>query len=103
VTQLDGYSYKEKLKDFSYVWTNRYDMENHIHTYYLKFKLFEEGKKRKVINTEEEVHRQRAFFASDIKEAALKAGFNSAKVYDAGSFDRPRVNSERIYVVLKKD
>ena len=143
MTQLDGYAYRENRGDFSYVWTNRYDRENHIHTYYLKFKHFEEdvaneGKKGfdnsdnfygsnnrdnesvsilgrilkrkktiakdekcRVLKIEEEEHKQRAFFASDIKEAALKAGFKSAKVFDAGSFTKPLVSSERIYVVLK--
>ena len=94
---LDGYSYKEDLGDFSYVWKNHYDEEEHIHTYYLEFKQ----KNNKTGGVQKEIHKQRAFFAGDIIDAAKRAGFKKAAVYDAFSFEKPKKHSERLYLVLK--
>ena len=94
---LDGYTYKEDLGDFSYVWRNIYDEENHIHSYFLRFRYGD--KKEKVVC---EVHKQRAYFAKDIKEAAVYAGFERAKVYGEMTLQRPMKNCERFYILLKK-
>ena len=98
-SQLDKYTYKEDLKDFSYVWKNSYDENKHIHYYYLWFK----HKTKDGIKRETEIHKQRAFFAKDIKEAALMAGFSHACAYDAFTFDKPKMQSERIYIVLRNN
>ena len=86
------------MGDFSYIWNNRYDAEKHIHEYRLLF-THEENKEPV---REKEVHRQRVFTASDIKEAAIRAGFTHAAAYDAFTYDKPRKCSERIYIVAGK-
>ncbi len=99
---MHGRTFRENMGDFSYVWKNRYDDELHIHHYYLWFKYKKKGDIGRW-HTAREHHRQRVFGAEDIKQAAKQAGFRRAWVYDAFTFDKPRKNSERIYVVLRKD
>ncbi|MCR5214398.1 MAG: class I SAM-dependent methyltransferase [Eubacterium sp.] len=99
---MDGRTFKENLGDFSYIWKNHYDEEKMIHSYYLRFKYMDPDNPGKKLKTEE-LHRQRVFKAGDIKEASLKAGFNKASVYGELSFEKPRIDSQRIYVVLKKE
>lgn len=91
IEELDGQIFTEDLGDVKCIWRNEYDSDARIHTYTLEFS-----------NGEKEVHKQRVFGASEIKEAAKKAGFNGAVVYDAFSFDKPRKGSDRIYIILRK-
>ncbi len=109
-TALDGNTYKEDLGDFSYLWKNYYDEEKHIHSYYLWFKLYDKNKsklirklcsKHEPFTLKKEHHRQRAFSAADIKEAALKAGFDSATVYGDFTFMKPCKKCERYYVIMR--
>ena len=91
IKQLNGKKFTEDLGNVSCTWRNKYDKKNHIHTYYLDFS-----------NGEKEEHIQKVFNADEIKEAAMRAGFDRATVYDAFSFDKPKKKSNRIYVVLRK-
>jgi SAM-dependent methyltransferase len=91
----DGITFADDLGDFSYVWQNRYDEEARIHEYRIRFRIKEEQGYR----FEKELHRQRTFRAEEIKAATLKAGFRKAVAYDAFTLDKPRKNSERIYIV----
>ena len=50
----------------------------------------------------QEVHKQRAYTASEIIEAAKLAGFERGAAYDAFTFEKPRKRSDRIYIVLRK-
>ncbi len=97
-SKLDGKTFAEDMGDFSYVWKNQYDSENHVHQYRLLFTYEEDGKLVK----EKEVHRQRVYTASDLKAAARKAGFSHIRGYDALTFDKPHKRSDRIYIVLVK-
>lgn len=96
--ELDGRKFSENMGDFSYVWRNKYDDKKHIHKYHLLFDCNESGKRE----IKEELHKQRSYFAGQIKEAALKAGFSHGTAYDAFTFEKPKKRSERIYVVLRK-
>lgn len=91
--ELDDETFSEDMGEFSYLWRNQYSTVDHIHRYYLEF--YVDGR---VIR---EMHKQRAFSAMDIKNAALKAGFTSAAAYDAFTFNKPRKKSERIYIVMR--
>lgn len=82
---LDGKTWRGRHRDFSYVWRNRYDPEKKIHTYQLTF----DGKYS-------ENHRQRAFSAEDIKKAALRAGFQHARVFAENSFEKPRHTVQKL-------
>ncbi len=92
---LDGTTYKEDMGDFSYIWRNQYNKNEHIHKYYLKF-----NSDGRVIR---ERHRQRAFSAGDIKTAAIRAGFKKAVAYNAFTFAKPKRKSERIYIILRNE
>ncbi|MBR1598532.1 MAG: class I SAM-dependent methyltransferase [Lachnospiraceae bacterium] len=96
--ELDGKTFSENMGDFSYVWKNKYDHVNRIHQYHLLFDFVADGRHEH----KKELHRQRCYHASEIKEAAITAGFAHGAVYDAFTFDKPRKRSERIYVVLQK-
>ncbi|MBO6165832.1 MAG: class I SAM-dependent methyltransferase [Eubacterium sp.] len=99
---LDGYTDKDDFGDFSYVWKNIYDYDTKIHKYYLKFRYTETDEiGRKVDKAEREVHRQRAFSAAEIREAAERAGFTHAAVYGGSCIEKPRLNSERIFICLQ--
>ena len=117
VNELDGEVFAEDMGDFSYVWRNRYNREEHIHHYLLEFNVKSGlGKNRKDnaskkdtildhkhLRLIKEHHRQRSFSAGDIKQAALNAGFNKANVYDAFTFRKPLKSSGRIYVVMRNE
>ncbi len=98
--ELDGRTFRGRTDGISYVWRNAYDRESDIHEYRLEFKYRGDNKRREKTG---EVHRQRAYTAAEIIEAARRAGFIRGSAYDAFTFDRPRKNSERIYIVLKTD
>ncbi len=90
-------TFRGRGKGFSYVWKNYYDEARRIHIYDV---LIKHKKKRTVEN---EIHKQHVFSAAEIKAAALGAGFSHATVYGNMTFEKPRKNSDRIYVLLKKD
>ncbi len=103
-------TFRGRGKGFSYVWKNYYDEDGKFHIYdvLIKRKCVEgkcvdgthANKKRTVEN---EIHKQHVFTADEIKNAALFAGFTHATVYGNMTFEKPRKNSDRIYVVLKKE
>ena len=90
-------TFRGREKGFSYVWKNYYDEAGRIHIYDV---LIKHKKKRTVEN---EIHKQHVFSAAEIKAAALGTGFYHATVYGNMTFEKPRKNSDRIYVVLKKE
>ena len=94
-TKLDGFTFSDDLGDFSYVWKNYYDNEKHIHEYALRFRI----KEKEGYRYERELHKQRTFTADEIKRAAKRAGYKKAAAFDAFTFNKPRKNSERIYLV----
>ena len=103
-------TFRGRGKGFSYVWKNYYDEDGKFHIYDVLIKRkcvagkcvdgTHANKKRTVEN---EIHKQHVFSAAEIKVAALGAGFSHATVYGNMTFEKPRKNSDRIYVVLKKE
>ena len=103
-------TFRGRGKGFSYVWKNYYDEDGKFHIYDVLIKRkcvagkcvdgTHANKKRTVEN---EIHKQHVFTAAEIKAAALGAGFSHATVYGNMTFEKPRKNSDRIYVVLKKE
>ena len=96
-------------KEFSYIWKNYYDEEAKCHTYDVTIK--NKTQKNKNISEGENInqfihnekHKQHVFSAQDIKQAAIYGGFRGAKVYGNMTFEKPRLNDERIYCVLTKE
>ena len=94
---LDGYSDSDVIDNISYTWKNHYDSETCIHKYLLNFEITEDNG---TIRNEKEVHEQRGYSGQDIKKCAIRAGFKKAVAYDAFTFEKPKKNSERIYIIL---
>ena len=92
-------TFRGKGQGFTYVWKNHYDEEEKYHLYDVSIKHRDEDGKWTIDN---EVHKQQVFTGADIKTAAQAAGFKKAKVYGNMTFEKPRKDSERIYVVLRK-
>ena len=94
---LDGRTYRDKGKDFKCTWKNSFDPDTCIHHYYLDLKTRDSSGWK----LSKEHHEQRAYTAKDIVEAARRAGFEKGFAYDAFTFDKPRKNSDRLYILLK--
>ena len=94
---LDGRTYRDRGSGFRCTWKNHFDASSNIHSYLLDIKVKDGGK---WVSTQE-VHRQRAFAAREIIEAAKLSGFEKGGAYDAFTFDKPKKRSDRIYIVLR--
>ena len=94
---LDGRTYRDRGSGFRCTWKNHFDASSNIHSYLLDIKV-KDGSKW--VSTKE-VHRQRAFAAREIIEAAKLSGFEKGGAYDAFTFDKPKKRSDRIYIVLR--
>lgn len=94
---LDGRTYRDRGIGFRCTWKNHFDASSNIHSYLLDIKVKDGGK---WVSTKE-VHRQRAFAAREIIEAAKLSGFEKGGAYDAFTFDKPKKRSDRIYIVLR--
>lgn len=94
---LDGRTYRDRGSGFRCMWKNHFDASSNIHSYLLDIKVKDGGK---WVSTQE-VHRQRAFAAREIIEAAKLSGFEKGGAYDAFTFDKPKKRSDRIYIVLR--
>lgn len=94
---LDGRTYRDRGSGFRCTWKNHFDASSNIHSYLLDIKVKDGGK---WVSTQE-VHRQRAFAAREIIDAAKLSGFEKGGAYDAFTFDKPKKRSDRIYIVLR--
>lgn len=94
---LDGRTYRDRGNGFRCTWKNHFDASSNIHSYLLDIKVKDGGK---WVSTQE-VHRQRAFAAREIIEAAKLSGFEKGGAYDAFTFDKPKKRSDRIYIVIR--
>ena len=91
--------FAENREEGSFIWENFYDEKTQINEYDLTiFTANETGLYQK----NEETHYQRAYELETIRELLSQAGLEFVAMYDAFTFDEPRDDSERIYVVAKK-
>lgn len=95
---LGNNTYVAEEKDIFYVWQNEYDEKDRICYFNLDF--FEKDGKQYNRYTEEQA--ERAYSLDEIESAAKKSGFNEISFYDAFKFEKPAKESERCFVVLKK-
>ncbi len=108
-------TFRGRGKGFSYVWKNYYDEDGKFHIYDVSIKRkckseqclvgnhADGARVNKKRTIENEIHKQHVFTAAEIKAAALETGFSHATVYGNMTFEKPRKNNDRIYVVLKKE
>lgn len=85
--------------DDAIIWENYYDEDNKINEYLVNtFTERDDG----LYERHEEIHKQRAYEVSFIKEALLGAKFVVLGVYGELGFDAPTERSEKVFFVAQK-
>lgn len=104
------YKYKEILgettiaenrEDMSFIWENFYDETERVNEYDLTLYVRDREDETRFLRLEE-VHYQKAYEISDIKESIEEAGMELIAVFDAFTREAPKKESERLYFVVKK-
>ena len=85
--------------DISYIWENNYDEDERINEYYVNFFIKKSDEKYEKI---EECHYERAYPVEEIKELIEESGMDFVDVFDAFTFESPRNDSQRIYVIARE-
>lgn len=89
----------ENQEDSSFIWENYYYEEERINEYALTIFTREQGN---LYRKSEETHYQRAYEVSEVQEALSNAGMEFVTVYDACTYEPPRKDSERIYIIARE-
>ncbi len=96
---LGNQTYTYETDEIFYNWENEYDPESRLCDLYLTFFCLEEsGLYRRV----DEVHTQRAYADSELKDALKKAGLTLVATYDGYTQNAPSSESQRIVYEVKK-
>ncbi len=96
---LGNQTYTYETDEIFYNWENEYDPESRLCDLYLTFFCLEEsGLYRRV----DEVHTQRAYADSELKDALEKAGLTLVAIYDGYTQNAPNSESQRIVYEVKK-
>ena len=96
---LGSSTFAENRDEGSFIWENFYNEQTQINEYELTlFMQSAEGLYQK----SEETHYQRGYSLAIIKDLLTKAGLEFVAAYDAFTFDMPREDSERIYIVARE-
>ena len=105
------YKYKEVMGDTviaedrgecSFIWDNYYYDEEKINEYDLTLFIREEGKEKNLYRKYQETHYQRGYTLDEMKELIQSSGLIFETAYDAFTHEEPKVDSERVYVVLRR-
>jgi len=90
----------EDRDDCAFIWDNYFDEESSINEYDLTIFTREDGDR--FVRTQE-THFQRGYTLSEIQDLLKQAGLSVIKTIDSDSEDAPSEESERIFVVAKKE
>ena len=88
----------ENLEDCSYIWENYFDNDSKINEYALTLFL-KDGDTYKM---SEEIHYQRGYGITEIKQLIKRSGMDLLEICDAEDYGPVRRNSERIYVMARE-
>lgn len=89
----------DNREESSYIWENAFYEEEMMNEYDLTLFIREEsGLYRKF----EETHLQKAYEWKDVLRLLEEAGLKPLAVYDAFTFDPPKEDSERIYMIARE-
>lgn len=89
----------ENREECSFIWENDFHKESRINEYALTlFVREEENLYRKF----EEIHYQKAYTVEEIAQAVDEAGMELISMYDAFTREKPKSDSERIYVIARE-
>ena len=92
-------TFAENRKEGSFIWENYYDKQTQINEYDLTLFI---PRADDAFEKSEETHYQRAYSLEVIKRLLVRVGLEFVTAYDAFTFDEPKENSERVYVVARK-
>lgn len=96
---LAEHVFVEHLEGITYIWENYFDQDQNINEYHMTF--FQRNKQGSYEKFEE-YHEERGYSIEEVQVLLNYADFECMGIYDAFTFEQPRANSERIYVVAKK-
>jgi len=96
---LGDNTFAENREEGSFIWENFYDEETQINEYDLTLFIPREDAS---YQKSEETHYQRAYSLETIEALLVKAGLKFITAYDAFTFDEPKNDSERIYIIARK-
>ena len=88
----------ENLEDCSYIWENYFDNDSKINEYALTLFLKDGDTYKK----SEEIHYQRGYGITEIKQLIKRSGMDLLEICDAEDYGHVRRNSERIYVMARE-
>ena len=91
----------EDRDDISFIWDNYYDPENNINE--LALSLFIREGDGDLFRKYEELHEQRGYTLSEIKQLIEASGLKFVTAYNAFTRDAADDNSERIYVIAREN
>lgn len=90
----------ENREESSFIWENTYYDEDQVNEYDLTLFIREEdGRYQKY----EETHYQKAYDLETVRRLIEEAGMEYVTAYDAFTREKPRKDSERIYVIAREN
>ena len=92
-------SFGETKEDAAYIWENYYDEQQQINEFYMNFFIKQKDGK---YERKEEYHYEKAYDISTIKRLLEQSGLQLSAIYDAYTFEPPKEDSQRIYVVARE-
>ncbi len=98
-TQLGDTVIAENREESSFIWENWYDPQERINEYDLTLFIRND---QNLYEKYEETHYQRAYDTDTVCRLLERAGLSVEAVYDAFTFDPPREDSERIYIIARE-
>jgi len=90
----------EDRKDCAFIWDNFYDEDTHINEYDVTIFVKDH---EDIYKRFSEMHIQKGYTLEEIKEAVDKAGMILLDAIDADTREKPNGDSERIYIIAKKN
>ncbi|MEG1848589.1 MAG: class I SAM-dependent methyltransferase [Lachnospiraceae bacterium] len=92
----------ENREDCSFIWDNYYDKTEQMNEYELTIFVREGALNSNQYRKYEELHYQRAYEISRVQELLKEAGMQLLAVYDAGTKQAPRADSERVHYIARE-
>lgn len=93
----------EDREDAAFIWDNQYDAKERINIYDLSIFVKEEGQEEDGLYRKyHETHYQRAYSIDEIMKAVEEGGLKLEAVYDAFTREKPKEDSQRIYVIARE-
>lgn len=94
----------ENREDMSFIWENYFDEAEAVNEYDLTVFVKKADMDGEACYAKfEELHYQKGYEISEMREMIQKAGFTLLAVYDAFTEEVPKAESERVYFVIKKN